>query len=270
MKPYQSETDKKIQNLKNELWTTRYNLLSLIPEPYHKILTNYYFQTKEERHQWLDMMTQEILDLTQPIEKYKDSYSPRAYCPLCKQENSSWYGEEGFTFPEGLRRHLVGFGRTHQCVVTETAHKLALDYWHEKFAEIEKQEWIEKHEKLKQRKQVELLYKISPYDEGLLLDESLWYEARNSQQLDWATDRLNNLGFTKYQENNTISWIDEYENWIVYADIRQNGRIEFIVWKKPILKKKPANSYKHRISQFHLLDTWKNDLKLKYSSRLPK
>lgn len=270
MKSHQSETDKTIQNLKDEIWQTRYSLLSLVPEPYHKILTNYYFQTREERYQWINETIQEILDLTQPIDKYKDSYSPRAYCPLCKQKNSSWYGEEGFTFPEGLRRHLVGFGRTHQCVVTETAHKLALDYWHEKFAEIEEQDRIEKNKKLKKRKQVEELYKISPYDEALLLDESLWQEPRNSQQLEWAIERLNGLGFTKYQENNMISWTNEYENWIVYADIRKKGRIEFIVWKKPILKKNPINSYKQRISQFYLLDTWKNDLKLKFSSRLPK
>lgn len=270
MKQDQSEIEKTIQKLKDELYLTRYSLLSLIAEPYHKILTSYYLPTKQERYQWLNEAIQEILDLTQPIEKYKDSYSPRAYCPLCKQESSSWYGESGFTFPEGLRRHLVGYGRTHQCVVTGTAYKLALNYWHEQFAEIEKQEWIDKDEKLKQRKQVEILYKISPYDEGHLIDESLWHETRNSQQLTWAMERLNYLGFTEHKEKNTISWIDEYENWIVYADIRQNGRIEFSVWKKPICKKKPINAYKHHINKFHLLDIWKNDLKLKYSSRLPK
>lgn len=37
MKQHQSEIEKTIQTLKDELYLTRYSLLSLIAEPYHKI-----------------------------------------------------------------------------------------------------------------------------------------------------------------------------------------------------------------------------------------
>jgi hypothetical protein len=41
---------------------------------------------------------------------------PRAACPLC----GSWgygIGAHGYSLPEGLRRHLEGYGRVQECEV---------------------------------------------------------------------------------------------------------------------------------------------------------
>ena len=181
----------------------------------------------------------------------------------------SSYNYDGFTLPEGLRRHLVGYGNTHQCLFTETAKKMARDYWNEQFSEMEAKIELQKQQDLRVRRQNESLFKITPFEE-VLYDENLWDKIpRNEDQLNWAEHRLSELGFLKITEDRRISWLDEYENHVVYADLRENGRINFSVWKKP-LPKRTSNSYKHLVLRFYFLDTWKSNLKQKYEAQLSK
>jgi hypothetical protein len=93
--------------------------------------------------------------------------------------------------------------------------------------------------------------------------------ARTSEQMLFATKRLEELGLEKRFASNVEAWVDERPHWIVYADPRTSGRIDFTVWKKPLPKRRPVRSYNYRIQSFYLLDSWKNDLKKKYESRLP-
>ncbi|MCL2125514.1 MAG: hypothetical protein FWH33_05940 [Oscillospiraceae bacterium] len=128
---------------------------------------------------------------------------------------------------------------------------------------------LQKQQDLQVRRKNESLFKITPFEE-VLYDEYLNDKIpRNEDQLNWAEHRLSELGFLKNTEDRRISWLDEHESYVVYADLRANGRIDFSVWKKP-LPKKTTKSYKHRVLSFYFLDTWKNKLKQKYEAQLSK
>jgi hypothetical protein len=49
-------------------------------------------------------------------------HGDRALCPLCRGSANS-PGVRGFSFPEGLRRHLLGESTPHQCEVFAAADK---------------------------------------------------------------------------------------------------------------------------------------------------
>jgi hypothetical protein len=170
----------------------------------------------------------------------------------------------------GKARHLVGYGRTRQCVFTETAHKLALDDWFERFHETEESQRVEREHKKQQRRSTETTYQVDPFGPPKLMDEDTYSGegARTSEQMLFARRRLEQLGLEKRFESNVEAWVDERPDWIVYSDPRKSDRIYFTVWKKPLPKRRPVSSYKYRIRSFYLLDSWKNDLKKKYESRL--
>lgn len=52
-------------------------------------------------------------------------WGARSNCPLCGGGPQSVY-DQGFSVPLGLRRHLVGEGRAHQCRTLHAIHELAL------------------------------------------------------------------------------------------------------------------------------------------------
>ncbi|MCL2058061.1 MAG: hypothetical protein FWH01_03240 [Oscillospiraceae bacterium] len=266
---YRNET---VERLKVELKRTRHRLLYLLPWEMSSLLTDYSkCKSRKDTYQWLNNTVQQIIDSvpSRSEERFNSWVQERVKCPLCNSAPNSPYYYDGFTLPEGLRRHLVGYGNIQQCLFTETAEKLALDYWNEKFSEMETKIEIQKQQDLRVRRQNESLFKITPFEE-VLYDEHLWGKIpRNEDQLNWAEHRLSELGFLKITEERRISWLDEYENHVVYADIRGNGRIDFSVWKKP-LPKRTTNPNKYRVLSFYFLDTWKNNLKQKYEAQLTK
>jgi hypothetical protein len=265
------DRDDVIRKLKDELWMARYVLLRTLPAELYQLLTSYHdSETREKSYRWLDRIAEAIVELAQPLPETIQSWGgSRGMCPVCGDGSSSPY-ERGFALPEGLRRHLVGYGNTHQCVFTQTALKLARDDWHNRFKESDEKEWRDKQSQLQRRLSTEAMYRIEPFGRPELVDEHIYGPSRTPEQMDKARTRLEALGFRKIVEANVEAWIDERAEWIVYADLRQLGRIDFSVWKKPLPKREPARTYKYRIESFHLLDTWKNDLAAKYASRLPK
>lgn len=55
----------------------------------------------------------------------EDSDGLRTPCPLCGERPvPSPYQRKGFKWPEGLRRHLMGFASTEKCLVTNSLHWL--------------------------------------------------------------------------------------------------------------------------------------------------
>lgn len=265
------DRDDVVRKLKDELWMARYALLRTLPAELHQLLISYHScETRKESYRWLDRIAEAILGVAKPLPETIQSWSgPRGMCPLCGDGSSSPY-ERGFALPEGLRRHLVGYGNTHQCVFTETAVKLARDDWHNSFRESDEKERMDEQSRFQQRLSTETTYRIEPFGRPRLVDEHIYGSSRTPEQMDQARIRLEALGFRKIVEANVEAWIDERAEWIVYADPRQSGRVDFSVWKKPLPKREPARTYKYRIGSFHLLDTWKNDLAAKYASRLPK
>ena len=248
------------------------NMASKMPEDSCRLLTSYReCETREDSWDWLDRVAEMVVDMAQPLPETVESWDgERGMCPLCGGGSDSYY-EQGFKLPEGLRRHLVGYGRTRQCVFTETAHKLALDDWFERFHEAEENQRVEHENKRQQRRSTETTYQVDPFGPPKLLEEDVHSVegARTSEQMLLATMRLEELGLEKRFSSNVEAWVDERPDWIVYADPRTSGRIDFTVWKKPLPKRRPVRSYNYRIQSFYLLDSWKNDLKKKYESRLP-
>lgn len=270
--PVESDKDKTIDRLKDELWMLRSQIINLPSYEMGQILRSFYAcPSMDETYVWLDQVAAKIISYAVPLEPEPSIWGGRANCPLCGLGAGSPY-QEGFALPEGLRRHLVGYGNTHKCLFTETAQILAREHWREQFAESEREKYERKRQDLARRRNEETLYQLNPFDDGQLLDEGMWSTAkpRTAEEMGWAESRLQSLALEKRVSGNLQSWIDEREYFVVYADMRQVGRIDFSVWKKPLPKRRPIRTHNYEICRFYLLDTWGKDLRSKYESRLPK
>lgn len=266
------DKDETIRRLENDLWMARYSLLNTLPSAQRRLLTSYHdCETRNDTYGCLDRIAEEITSAAKSLpSRLPEWMGARALCPLCGGGSSAPF-EEGYALPEGLRRHIVGFGNTHQCIFSETAHKLALDDWHKRFSEADAKEEIDRQKRKRERRTVERQYLIAPFGCPKLFDEGSFYRAglRSSEEMQQAKDRLQLLGLRHVVDGNIESWTDDRQDWIVYADPRQNGRIEFTVWRKPLPKRESKNPYSLRIMYFYMLDSWKNDIKKKYEARLP-
>jgi hypothetical protein len=80
------------------------------------------------------------------------------------------------------------------------------------------------------RKETELLFRLAPDGNGLLMDEGL-YEPRNHERLAWAEKRVcEDLKFTRVEEDRLVSYQRETDGVVIFADIRGEGRINFYVF----------------------------------------
>lgn len=85
----------------------------------------------------------------------------------------------------------------------------------------------------------------------------------------WAEKRVAELGFQVKQEGRIKSYTLEMEGFVVYADPRDRRRIEFSVLKKPLPKPRRRRGPVLRMfPRFHILDSWKNDIRGKFKKRL--
>ena len=236
----------------------------MMPFEAQLILTSYdSCKTRIETHQWPYVVASKLSELAAILPPTIFDSSDRAYCPLCA-DGSSWAYQEGFRLPEGLRRHLVGWGDLQACPVFAIARRLAKEDWDERFHEGEERAKA----KILKRKKYETLYKVGPSHEPELLDEgsSLLTKARTLVELARAEARLTNLGFRTTTVARVTSYIDERKQFVVYADPRRYGRISFWVYGKPI----PNQGHHVLITTFNLRDNWKNDICGKYEARLPR
>jgi len=198
----------------------------------------------------------------------KGSYfSDRAYCPLCGDGSTSPYSN-GFTVPEGLRRHLLGWGNMYQCSVMKTALRLAHEHWEEKFSASEKVAEEQKRIRTAERKQSETLFRVEVLGEPLLIDEALTYgaTARTAEELAWAEERLADIGFMVSWDGTVKSYIMDREDYVVLADPRAKGQIQFRIYKKP-LPKKLRQVRAGRMNSFMMPNSWKHNVRGKFESR---
>jgi hypothetical protein len=128
------EVDPRVRELENELYMAHETILRLAPDEFHDLLKSYYScKTRSEAYQWANEVAEAVIEKATPIEEDR-GWGLRAYCPLCREGAQSFYSyERGYSLPEGLRRHLVGFGRIRECSVMEVARKRARDYWNREF-----------------------------------------------------------------------------------------------------------------------------------------
>lgn len=265
-------SDEEIRWLKSKLYQAQSAVIELMPGEIERMLYGFYScESRDEGVAWKEKVTESLIELASSSAAPETAWGEhRANCPLCNRGSYSAY-QEGFSLPEGLRRHLVGWGKNRRCVVMEVVSNMANDHWNEKFSAAEQEAWQADQGALAKRRKTEMLYRTSPYGDAKLLDEdsNSWAPSRTPEQLAWAEARLKFLGFLCVSERNTQSWVDEKDDYVVYADPRVAGKISFEVWRKPLPKRLKASSRLHHINKsFQLLDSWKNNLPSKYAERV--
>jgi hypothetical protein len=129
-----------IRRLKDELHTVRRALVDLMPPEAQAILWSCYrAKTDQEWAVWPEAAADKIVELctgiTQRTYQGQPIEPPRAKCPLCRAGPQSYYdGHLGFALPEGLMRHLTGYGRSHECPVFGAARAIGRE---------SRQSWLE-------------------------------------------------------------------------------------------------------------------------------
>lgn len=268
---YPVSPEDRIRRLEADLYEARRTILDLMPEPIRDTLSGYYgCKSRQDTYAWESEAIDFVISQAKILSSQEGSYlSDRACCPLCGGETTSPY-ERGFSVPEGLRRHLSGWGSSPRCSVMNAALKLAGDCWDEKFSEAEEQEELAKQRRLAERRRTETLFRVDPTSAALLLDEFLGYGAspRNEEQLSWAEQRLESLGFRVSVEGQTKMYFDERPRHIVVADPRTIGHIGFRVYKKPLPKGRRVAGRSRSYRVFQMQDSWKHDIKAKYEKRV--
>jgi hypothetical protein len=269
-----SQSDERIRQLETELDDARRAVIRLMPEKVQEILYSYHRCTSRiEFHHWRSAVIDELVELAKPIPRHSPYDTDRAQCPLCGGSPENFYQpQQGFSLPVGLHRHLEGWGRVHQCDVTAAAFALGREWSHDKFHESEQRERVEAACQLATRKATETLYLTGPNSEPeLLAGQYQWRPVRNPGSLSWAEGRLDGLGFKKSVQDRVTSYTQEHSGVVVYADPREDGRLEFLVYRFPTAaaprKSRREPNFEPR-PRFTLMDSWKRDLKEKYSARL--
>jgi hypothetical protein len=252
-----------ISSLQDQLYRARRSIISLVTEDAQKILWGYLdCESLSDTGRWRNIAAREIIQLAEAIPKELFHSSNRAYCPLCKDGALVLY-ESGFKLPEGLRRHLIGWGNeNNQCIVFGAAMNLARDHWGDRFREKRVEEVASI---ARERRRSEILYKIDTNKSPVLIDEGIPFDDfRSVDEMAWAEDRLLALGFKIDLDRNVKSYTDESDTFIVYADARRKYQIEFSIYLKQfaqVIAEPP-------IGYFGLSDHWKNSIEQKYQSRL--
>lgn len=125
-----SPLEAKIRELENELFVVRDTLFHLVQPELGTLLRGQYgCKTFEEVSAWKERAVDEIIafamgggESEKVVRLSMDDN--RALCPLCLNGPDSPY-YDGFSLPDGLRRHLLGTHRVHQCRVFRAAERMA-------------------------------------------------------------------------------------------------------------------------------------------------
>jgi hypothetical protein len=175
-----------------------------MPEDAQSILESFYdCESKNNTYRWRDNAASRVVHLAKPLPKGIFDSRDRAYCPLCGG-GALPPSDEGFANPEGLRRHLIGWGgQQTQCFVFNAVELGARSYWSDKFHDQEQARLAE----LEKRRKSETLFKVDPDEPAKLIDEGMfWSKPRNNDELIWAENRLATLGFETHVKENLRSY----------------------------------------------------------------
>jgi len=251
--------EERIRRLEEELYCARRDIIDLMSPEVTKLLTSYYSCNSErEYYEWWHDTIDTIVSMAE-IDPKASYLQDRGWCPLCKGGSMGPY-DSGFTLPEGLKRHLSGFGNTHQCPVTRAAFHIARHALRETFEASREAA----QRKVEERRRTERVFMTDPSSSPQLCDEHLWSgKPRSADELAAAEDRLRGLNFQIEVNDNVVAYKFCHEHFLVLADPRTAGRIEFRVFDSERPKRRART-----IETFHLLDTWKNDLPAKFRERL--
>lgn len=125
-----------VRLLAAELEEARWNMLDLMPDGMRQLLKSFRdCESPAAARGWLERIAGDLIASAEPLKRTTESSAPaRARCPLCRGGTQSRSPQdEGYSLPEGLRRHLIGFSNVRQCVVTTAALQLAEAHWRREF-----------------------------------------------------------------------------------------------------------------------------------------
>ena len=185
--PYQDD----VRPRKQELWSARSAIIELMPDGIQQILRSFrQCETRDAGNGWSDEAVAKLVTTALIIPSTLQSLDERAFCPLCGRGSTS-AGAQGFSVPEGLRRHIAGWGSGQACSVFEAAHKLAIEYWNRAFLAAEREQEEAAAVRADKRRKSETLYLTAPDVEPVLVEQGLFLKAaRTTEQLEWAEQRL--------------------------------------------------------------------------------
>jgi hypothetical protein len=109
--------ESRMRRMRDEMYRLRMTVISLIREPYRSIIEPPYDFTQDQSHDWLATTSNRVIELTEP------GSHGRAACPLCGAV-PQFVGSVGYTYPDGLDRHLTGSHNAQQCPVMYAADGL--------------------------------------------------------------------------------------------------------------------------------------------------
>lgn len=118
---------------KEKLDALRFEVLDLIDQGDYMdfgFANRHTLKARSEVFNWARETAEKIIQKIDGDESIKPSYlgDRRTLCPLCKRgPNSPYIHAEGFSIPEGLRRHLLGSYNAHQCFFIKVAIDTAID-----------------------------------------------------------------------------------------------------------------------------------------------
>lgn len=119
MKNLNQKIIERIRYLENELYNARRTILILVPDKLQTVVDSYSdCISRQDVSDWLLEVANKVVLFA------KIADAGRAECPLCHSFGSNLYSQ-GYKVPEGLLRHLIGFGRVNQCPVMRHLNGLA-------------------------------------------------------------------------------------------------------------------------------------------------
>ncbi len=161
----QRPEDERVRRLEGELYLARRDIVELMPDAIAGLMRDYHgCRTREDHYAWEKRGGEAAIDLAEP-DPAASHWQPRARCPLCRGGSSGPY-DISFTIPEGLRRHLEGFGNVRQCPRTRAAFSIAHDALEGDFVEAD----CDAAAQTEQRRRTERVYDVGPRKPGMLLD----------------------------------------------------------------------------------------------------
>lgn len=127
---YGSLNSNNIEIIRDELYLYMYNILTLPHIFPNEEIKNEALKishgSEDEKSLRSDVrkLIEEIISNIEvpPVDKF--TLEERTPCPLCGDIANVPYSNAGFKYPEGLRRHLIGFGNTQQCIIIYTIYEL--------------------------------------------------------------------------------------------------------------------------------------------------
>lgn len=126
------DCEEQVRELQSDLYMARRTILELMPDKIREVLESYHeCSSYEQARGWERQAVEEVLALSRPAPAGEmgeyGSLTDRAYCPLCGGSAQTAYGGDGFAFPEGLRRHLMGSYNSQRCDVFAAVRELCRD-----------------------------------------------------------------------------------------------------------------------------------------------